>query len=92
MRSEPYLIEWLDSYGCSSNWEPVENCSPEPLVCQSLGWIIHKDKKSVVVVPHIAGGNHGTAKKQGCGDMTIPTAAILRMVRIKIPNGFALST
>ncbi len=84
MKNEPYLIEWLDSYGCSPTWEPVENCEPKPLICRSVGWIVHRDKRCVVIVPHLASDN-GNAKRQGCGDMTIPTASILRTVPLKIP-------
>ena len=84
MKDTPYLVEWVDSYGCSSTWESVENCRAKPLLCRSVGWIVHRDKNCVVIVPHMTNDDE-TATKQGCGDMTIPTAAILRMVPVTIP-------
>ena len=75
----PVLIEWMDSYGCSSNWQEINPAGePEMMVCRSVGWIIRKTKTCVVVVPHLSDNTH-SAKQQGCGDMTIPTACILSM-------------
>lgn len=65
-------IEWEDSYGCSSDWEDLENCSPAPMVCRSVGWLIHDDQKVKVVVPHLTQTDHPNSSLQGCGDMTIP--------------------
>ena len=74
-------VEWEDSYGCSSRWEPVESGDPEVLMCKSVGWLTHKRKKLVVVVPHLALLKSAT-DRQGCGDMTIPTACIRRMMKL----------
>jgi hypothetical protein len=69
------LIEWEDSYGCSSRWQDIDSAAtPRALLCRSVGWIIARTKKCVVLVPHLADGE----TKQGCGDMTIPTACIVR--------------
>ena len=35
------LIEWLDSYGCSSQWQDLQGASPAPLTCKSVGWLVH---------------------------------------------------
>lgn len=75
----PYLIEWVDSYGCSPRWENIEDVKPTPLVCRSIGWIVHRDKKSVVIVPHLTCPERDGFKQQGCGDMTIPAACIVRI-------------
>lgn len=72
------LIEWEDSHGVSANWEYVSNCHPYVLICKSVGWLIHDDEKCKVVVPHLTASDE--AKEQGCGDMTIPAACIVRMV------------
>jgi hypothetical protein len=67
------IIEWLDSFGCSSRWENLSNCdNPEPVICRSVGWLLSDTKACKVVVPHIT-------PDQGCGDMTIPTIAIVSM-------------
>jgi len=68
------LVEWLDSYGCSANWQPLGSVKAEPMVCKSVGWLLHEDERYKVIVPHISDGTD-----QGCGDMTIPTAAIVSM-------------
>lgn len=78
-------IEWADSYGCSSEWTDIESCSPVPMVCRSVGWLIHDGKECKVVVPHMNEPDHPNAfKRQGCGDMTIPTAAVLKVVDLSI--------
>ena len=77
------LIEWIDSYGCSSVWSDLSNCNPAPMICKSVGWLIHDDKKCKVVVPHLSQSDHPNTNQQGCGDMTIPTSAVLRVVELK---------
>lgn len=71
------LIEWVDSYGCSSDWRSIEGCDPKPTVCRSVGWLVHEDEKCKTIVPHIC-----EQEGQGCGDMTIPTEAIKSVVAL----------
>ncbi len=74
------LIEWVDSYGCSSNWEELaDDCRPEPAKCRSVGWLFRDGPRCKVIIPHIA-RIPGEPIRQGRGDMTIPTVCILRMV------------
>lgn len=75
------LIEWVDSYGCSAAWASLADCKPSPMVCRSVGWLLHDGEESKVVVPHIADD-----AGQGCGDMTIPTEAIRRLVELPEPT------
>jgi hypothetical protein len=72
------LIEWEDSHGCSSDWAYIAGSKARVVICQSVGWLIHDDERCKLLVPHLTQSEH--VKKQGCGDMTIPTAAVLRMV------------
>ena len=44
----------------------------------SFGWVVRENKDCKVLVPHIAGEKNGEAAIQGCGDLTIPTAAIVK--------------
>jgi len=74
------LIEWLDSYGCSAEWQPLEGCDPAPMKCRSVGWLVGDRKDCKVIVPHISQDGHPGIPVQGCGDMTIPSSAILRVV------------
>jgi hypothetical protein len=80
------FLEWEDSYGCSSKWETLaKNGKPEEMICRSVGWVTSKDKRFVVIVPHIAEIKR-LGIQQGCGDMSIPLAAITRIRRI-LTNG-----
>lgn len=83
---ELVLIEWQDSLGCSSNWQPLGDCAPEPFVCRSVGWLLYDGKDTKVVVPHIHNENESGIASQGCGDIAIPSRSILRMVKLTIPK------
>lgn len=74
-RQDLVLIEWEDSFGCSSSWESIEGVDPSPLICLSAGWLVYDGADCKVIVPHLT-QPHEIAKRQGCGDMTIPTRAI----------------
>ena len=76
------LIEWEDSFGCSPSWTDLVTDQPAPLVCQSVGWLVHRDDRCVVVVPHVTLDNDDVESRQGCGDMTIPARSILRTVEL----------
>jgi hypothetical protein len=73
------LIEWIDSFGCSPNWQPLDNPCPEPMKVRSVGWLAYDGKDCKVVVPHLSENSPMGPPRQGCGDMTIPTRSILRM-------------
>ena len=78
------LIDWVDSLGCGSGWQPLEHCHPKPLRCRSVGWLIHDGEDCKVVVPHVT-EDHENAASQGCGDMTIPVMSILHIVDLAVP-------
>lgn len=80
------FIEWLDSFGCSSQWQEITECAPKPLHCRSVGWLIYDGSDCKVIVPHLSDPDHESAKFQGCGDMTIPTKAIVAMRELEIHN------
>lgn len=77
------LIEWRDSFGCSTNWTEVGDLSPKALICRSVGWILYKDDDCHVIAPHLSDRNHDHTPQQACGDMTIPTQAIVRVTELK---------
>jgi hypothetical protein len=79
-------IEWVDSYGCASEWTPIDPYTPELLHCQSVGWLLHDGQDCKVIIPHLSQASHSNASQQGCGDMTIPTAAITKIVPITISS------
>lgn len=71
------LIRWVDSYGCSTDWNEIANARAIAHECVSVGWIVKDGVDAVVVVPHLSPANDDIAAvEQGCGDMTIPTSAI----------------
>lgn len=77
-------MEWLDSFGCSATWQQLavdKGCAP--MVCRSVGWLLHDAPDCKVVVPHIT---TAIDPPQGCGDMTIPSAAIVRLEDLPLPN------
>lgn len=76
-------MEWVDSYGCSSDWISLEDCKPKELVCKSVGWLLFDGPECKVIVPHIAEESPNTIA-QGCGDMTIPTSAIRKIVDLVV--------
>lgn len=73
------LVEWLDSHS-GRGWQDFERLerAAEPLYCRSVGWIVRENNNCKVLVPHISGEKNGDIALQGCGDLTIPTASILK--------------
>lgn len=73
------IIEWLDSFGCSSSWQELtDDCQPKPMTCKSVGWLFRDEPTFKVIVPHIA----ESEVPQGCGDMTIPECCITKITEI----------
>ena len=83
------LVEWLDSYGCSTRWAEIdEDAKPKALTCSSVGWLLYDGDDCKVIVPHLSCPEPDQdVSRQGCGDMTIPTAAIVKMGDITPPFG-----
>lgn len=84
MSHSPYklvVIEWIDSYGCSSDWSSLD-ITQQSMKCQSVGWLVHDGDDCKTIVPHIC-----QQESQGCGDMTIPTEAIKSIVVLQDPDG-----
>jgi hypothetical protein len=74
------LIEWVDSHA-GRGWQTMERiaAASEPLYCRSVGWLLSETKDCKVIVPHIGGEKNGDVIMQGCGDLTIPAKAIVKM-------------
>ncbi len=71
------LVEWVDSH-VIAGWQTDEPAK-EPLLCRSVGWLIHNGKKVKTIAPHMS----DEEVPQRCGEMTIPTCAIRRIKRLK---------
>ena len=77
------LIEWVDAFGCSPDWADLDDSRAEPLICRSVGWLLHDTPTCKVVVPHVTNTDDPTITPQGCGDMTIPSCAVTRMIDLR---------
>ncbi len=78
------LINWLDSHGTLEGWQIIEDENkPEPLQCQSVGWLLHNNKDCKVIIPHIGGGNDTQFPFQGRGELIIPTKSIVSIKELK---------
>jgi hypothetical protein len=74
------LIEWVDSHGGTDGWKELADCTPDLLVCRSVGWLLHETEQVKVIVPHLIDPDPTTSiAAQGRGDLAIPCAAILSM-------------
>ena len=78
------LIEWLDSHS-GRGWQTMERLEQvsEPLYCRSVGWLVSEEGGCKVIVPHVAGEKNGGTLLQGCGDLTIPAKAIVKMTVLR---------
>jgi hypothetical protein len=85
MDKELVLIEWVDSHS-GRGWQALDELEgiAKPLYCRSVGWLIKETKQCKVIVPHISGEKNIEIILQGCGDLTIPTKAIVKVKRLKI--------
>ena len=72
------LIEWEDSHADGSWCQIGNGIEDRALICRSVGWLVLDGEKAKVVAPHINEQEAGVPL-QGCGVMTIPTRAVLRV-------------
>ena len=80
-------VEWVDSYGCSSQWESTKDVKALVHTCYSVGWVVKETEDTLVVVPHLSPANAAIdADEQGCGEMAIPLKSIIERVELSIPN------
>lgn len=70
---ELVLIEWFDS-SAVAGWHREEP-ETEPLLCRSVGWLVHDGKGAKTLAASIT----EEEEPQRNGEMTIPTCAIKRM-------------
>lgn len=77
-------IEWADSMTGTSGWGETDGAKPSLATVRSVGWLVYDGKDCKLIVPHLSASNHPNAKQQGCGDMTIPTSAISKMITLRV--------
>lgn len=79
------LVEWLDSRR-GEGWVRLDELEGSITRCRSVGWIISKDADSLTLAGHL-----GENPDQCCGDLTIPTRAVLKMTPLSIPKNRRLA-
>lgn len=79
---ELVLVEWLDSRR-GEGWVRLEELRDDLKAtrCRSVGWIIGKDDSSLTLAGHL-----GDNPEQCCGDITIPSKAILSISPLTLPK------
>lgn len=76
------MIEWVDSVQPSPQWVLLSEYEQRTaLTCRSVGWLIQDTAKAKVIAANMAGDSVDNI--QGCGLITIPTCAILRITKLK---------
>lgn len=84
---EVEYIEWLDSFGCGSNWQHIDHERLSRISfrhnCISVGFVIFENDDCVVIASHFSPENESIgAEESACGDMTIPKASIVKRIVI----------
>ena len=68
-------VDWIDSNGSRDGWVPLETVRDvSPMDVHSVGWVVHEDEVSIVLVPHFAVG------VSVAGDFRIPRVAITSII------------
>ena len=74
------MIEWTDACGGGSSWTELKDIETKLAVNLSVGWLLQADAEKTTVVPNLSWVNR--PKSDGCGEMTIPTNAITKIVTL----------
>lgn len=78
------LVEWADAVGVGTDWERLARLESARLGRGlSVGRLSAVTAEWVVIVPHLM---EFDGRWDGCGDMTIPRAGIVRVVTLKAPG------
>lgn len=73
------LVTWLDASLLSGWFDSQDDIEPEPLRMQTLGWLIHQDKKVVILAM--------SASKYKYGELLIIPAGCVQTVDLLPPEG-----
>ena len=70
------LVEWEDSARPSPIWQHIDELpEPEVIACESVGWIISKDKKILRLAPNM-GDLLSESNAQCSGVINIPMCSV----------------
>ena len=78
------LVEWVDSHS-GRGWRTLDELKDEcrPLVCRSVGWLVKRANRQVLLVASLNSENEKDLLTNGCSDTVIPTSCITRMVELR---------
>lgn len=77
------MVEWEDSTQPVSNWRYLNDPPPlEIIQCVSVGWVIGKSDKVIMLAPNIGDYESGEGA-QGTGFIRIPKSSITRIVELQ---------
>ena len=70
------LVEWEDSAQPVSKWQHVDDLpEPKAIECESVGWVLGKDKKVLALSPNM--GDLGSESNAQCsGVINIPMSCV----------------
>ena len=69
------LIEWDDATQPSHGWVAPDDIDPTPALCQSVGWIVHRDDRAIILAATQCDGG------EVMGAMCIPRGTV-RSVKV----------
>ena len=75
------LVEWLDSRQPTSAWVRVGDLQRECCWCYSVGFVVQRDRKVVVLAPNVSDTDD---YPQAIGAMVIPRAAVMGITQLNI--------
>ena len=71
-----YIVEWVDSVQPVASWCALDDLPALAVIqCVSVGWLVAKNKKVIMLAPNLGGGDGVT--QQGSGFIRIPVASIV---------------
>ena len=77
------LVRWEDSHGLPNGWCGAEDTEcDEPVICESVGWLVRDSPRAIIVVPHYHPEHRGGDSSIG-GDMQIPRSAIVHLQELE---------
>jgi len=73
------VVEWIDAHS-GKGWQDLHEIQDHigPLYCRSVGWVVAKTAKYLMIVPHLSGERNGNVTVCGSGDLAIPISTIVK--------------
>jgi len=76
-------VEWIDSFGCTSQWQSLEDYSPILPIMKTIGFIVYESKDLISLANSIGDDTEHTLE-QANGIMNIPRKCIVKLKELTI--------